>query len=52
VLSDFGEHEYQVTGGSVLGPILWTVMNDGYYTDRPAGGRTENWEHRKQDTAQ
>ncbi|XP_070854205.1 uncharacterized protein [Drosophila suzukii] len=23
-----------------------------YYTDRPAGGRTKNWEHRKQDQAQ
>ncbi|XP_070851477.1 uncharacterized protein [Drosophila suzukii] len=23
-----------------------------YYTDRPAGGRTKNWEHRKQDPAQ
>ncbi|XP_070851553.1 uncharacterized protein [Drosophila suzukii] len=23
-----------------------------YYTDRPAGGRTKNWEHRKQDSTQ
>jgi len=28
------------------------ASSNRYYTDRPAGGRTKNWEHRKQDPAQ